>query len=105
MPLNCQLGDLAITVKCEIPENLGRIVRVVASNGVEPWSDYGMLHTWEVQTLSESETLTYVIKGRLSFKSKGPVPDAFLRPLRPPADEPAEEFAQPYPELQREMAD
>jgi len=33
MALNCQLGDLAITVKCEIPENLGRIVRVVASNG------------------------------------------------------------------------
>lgn len=91
MALNCRVGDLAITVKCEIPENLGRIVRVVASNGIEHWSDYGPLHTWEVQTLSEADTLTYVIKGKLCFKSKGPVPDAFLRPLRPPADEPAQE--------------
>jgi hypothetical protein len=95
MALNCRVGDLAITVKCEIPENLGRIVRVLASNGIEDWSDYGPLHTWEVQTLSESDTLTYVIKGKLCFKSKGPVPDAFLRPLRPPADEPALETADP----------
>lgn len=97
MALNCQLGDLAITVKCEIPENLGRIVRVVASNGVENWSNHGPLHTWEVETMSQAETLTYVIKGKLCFKSRGPVPDAFLRPLRPPVDEPALEEAQPLP--------
>ena len=98
MALNCQLGDLAITVKCEIPENLGRIVRVVAFNGIEHWSDYGPMQTWEVQTLSESDTLTYVIKGKLCFKSKGPVPDAFLRPLHPPADEPALDLHEPVPE-------
>lgn len=98
MALNCQLGDLAITVKCEIPENLGRIVRIVASNGIEHWSDYGPMHTWEVQTLSESDTLTYVIKGKLCFKSKGPVPDAFLRPLRPPAEQPEAQLQEPTPE-------
>lgn len=97
MALNCRVGDLAITVKCEIPENLGRIVRVVASNGIEHWSDYGPMHTWEVETLSQSETLTYVIKGKLCFKSKGPVPDAFLRPLRPPADEPVLQEAETTP--------
>lgn len=97
MALNCRVGDLAITVKCEIPENLGRIVRVVADNGVEHWSDYGPMHTWEVETLSQSDSLTYVIKGRLCFKHKGPVPDAFLRPLRPPADEPAQEMSEPDP--------
>ncbi len=97
MALNCQIGDLAITVKCEIPENLGRIVRVVSSNGIEHWSDYGPMHTWEVQTLSESDTLTYVIKGKLCFRSKGPVPDAFLRPLRPPAPDEELEQVQPQP--------
>jgi len=97
MALNCSVGDLAVTVKCEIPENLGRIVRVVASNGIEYWSDYGPLHTWEVQTLSQSDTLTYIIKGKICFKSQGPVPDAFLRPLRPPAEEPALEQTEPAP--------
>ena len=97
MALNCRIGDLAITVKCEIPENLGRIVRVVASNGIEHWSDYGPMHTWEVETLSKADTLTYVIKGKLCFKNKGPVPDAFLRPLHPPADEPLEQEAEPVP--------
>ena len=47
--------------------------------------------------MSEAETLTYVIKGKLCFKSKGPVPDAFLRPLRPPVDEPALEQTEPQP--------
>jgi hypothetical protein len=97
MALNCKAGDLAITVKCEIPENLGRIVRVLRSNGIEHWSEHGPLHTWEVQTLSEADTLTYVIKGRLCFKSTGPVPDAFLRPLHPPAQEPATALAQTQP--------
>lgn len=87
MALNCRSGDLAITVKCDIPENLGRIVRIIASNGIEHWSDYGPLHTWEVQTLSETDSLTYIIKGRVTQKCQGPVPDAFLRPLHPPTDE------------------
>jgi hypothetical protein len=91
------MGDLAITVKCEIPQNLGRIVRIVGSNGIEHWSDYGPMHTWEVETLSEADTLTYVIKGKLCFKSKGPVPDAFLRPLRPPPPHDELEQAQPQP--------
>lgn len=89
MPLNCRLGDLAITVKCEIPDNLGRIVRVVASNGIEHWSGHGPLHTWEVETLSETDSLIYIIRGQVTRKSRGPVPDAFLRPLHPPADEEA----------------
>lgn len=97
MPLNCRLGDLAITVKCEIPENLGRIVRIVASNGVEPWSGYGPLHTWEVETVSGNETLTYVIRGRLCFRNKGPIPDAFLRPLRDSEDSPDIALVEPTP--------
>lgn len=95
MSLNCRLGDLAITVKCDIPDNLGRIVRVIDSHGIEDWTGHGPLHTWEVETLSEADSLTYIIKGRLSFKRQGPVPDAFLRPLHPPADEQVVEEALP----------
>jgi len=99
MSLNCRLGDLAITVNCDIPQNLGRIVRVIDSHGLEDWTGHGPMHTWEVQTLSDTDSLTYIIKGRLTFKCRGPVPDAFLRPLNPPADEESLEETVPSQQL------
>jgi hypothetical protein len=52
--LNCKVGDLAITVRSEVPQNLGRIVHIIKPLGVEPWSSFG------------------------------PVPDILLRPIVPP---------------------
>lgn len=31
--LNCEVGDLAITIDCRIPENMGNIVRIISADG------------------------------------------------------------------------
>ena len=47
--LNCAVGDLAITVNCKIPENLGNIVRIISSGGFQEWQGYSeLLYTWNV---------------------------------------------------------
>ena len=88
MALNCKPGDLAISVNTELPENNGVIVRVVRPfNGVSPWT-WGTLPTWwcvsdELMTwklISTDETFT---------GHEGPIPDRYLRPIRP--DQPDEE--------------
>ena len=33
--LNCKSGDLAITVRAEVPQNLGRVVHIVKSLGAQ----------------------------------------------------------------------
>ena len=35
--LNCSIGDLAITVKANLPANLGNIVRIIGSQGLQDW--------------------------------------------------------------------
>ncbi len=35
--LNCSIGDLAITVKANLPANLGNIVRIIGSQGLQEW--------------------------------------------------------------------
>jgi hypothetical protein len=84
--LFCKVGDLAITVRAEVPENLGRIVHIVRPLGAQPWSDFGEVHLWWAEVLPGSlSQLHYLqLNGALEQKSQGPVPDLFLRPITPP---------------------
>jgi hypothetical protein len=83
--LNCGVGDLAITVKCHCPENLGTIVRIKESKGVISWPQQeGLMQVWGVEVLSKSKWLVYELNGVISTCKEGPVPDAFLRRLTPP---------------------
>lgn len=79
---HCRLGDLAITINCDVQENLGRIVRVIGIKGVKPWRDKGEVFVWEVEAISEASPLIYKYDQWLIETHRGPVPDIFLRPIR-----------------------
>lgn len=84
--LYCKTGDLAITVRAELPENLGRIVHIIKPLGVQSWSEFGEVHMWWVESLPGSEhCLNYLYPdGSIQLRKHGPVPDILLRPIIPP---------------------
>ena len=48
--LNCSIGDLAITVKANLPANLGNIVRIIGSQGLQYWEGQDEpLYIWDVE--------------------------------------------------------
>jgi hypothetical protein len=83
MKLNCKEGDLAITVKCDVPENLGRIVKVITFEGFKEWPHYpDSIPVWLVGVYSGNDGLAYQYPDGSIKKSKGGlVPDCFLRPI------------------------
>ena len=92
--LNCSVGDLAITVNCRIPENLGNIVRIVSSGGFQEWQGYSEpLYTWNVEVATEGGVLFYEVENGLGAYTAGPAPDQYLRRLTPPQGYLLEEFA------------
>lgn len=83
--LNCAVGDLAITVNCNLPENLGNIVRVISSFGYEEWEGFSEpLFTWNVEVATEGGRLFYRVEDGIAGFDAGPVPDKYLRRLTPP---------------------
>ena len=92
--LNCAVGDLAITVNCKIPENLGNIVRIVSSGGFQEWQGYSeLLYTWNVEVATEGGALFYEVEDGIEAYTSGPAPDIYLRRLTPAQDYLLEEFA------------
>ena len=92
--LNCSVGDLAITVNCSLPQNLGNIVRVVSSGGFEEWQGFSeLLYTWNVEVATEDGQLFYEGDEGLIGLKEGPVPDKYLRRLTPPQGYLLDEFA------------
>ena len=92
--LNCAPGDLAITVNSQLPENCGKIVRVISAVGFEKWCEYDeLLYTWHVEVASEEGLLHYQYGQKMHTKRAGPVPDQCLRRLTPPKGYLLEEFA------------
>lgn len=58
--LNCGVGDLAITVRCNFPENLGNIVRIISAEGFQEWQGHDkLLYTWNVEVATENGYLYY----------------------------------------------
>jgi len=94
--LNCTVGDLAITVRCANPKNLGNIVRVISAVGFEEWDSHNEpIYTWNVEIATEHGFLYYQYAGEEEYKpfKSGPAPDAYLRRLTPPQGYLLDEFA------------
>lgn len=83
--MNCRIGDLAIAVEAELPENIGKLVRIVGKKGLSPWSNFEEpLHLWIVEALGPECPLVYDYgRGDRICELRGLVPDIFLRPIRP----------------------
>ena len=85
--LNCSIGDLAITVFCNLPENNGNIVRIKSAIGLDEWVGFEEpTFTWECEIATEHGWLLYNFDGYVESKKVGPVPDKYLRRLIPPQD-------------------
>jgi hypothetical protein len=92
--LNCSVGDLAITVNCSLPENLGNIVRVISAVGYEEWQGFAEpIFTWNVVVATEGGQLFYQGEDGIEGYHEGPVPDQYLRRLTPPQGYLLDEFA------------
>jgi hypothetical protein len=82
--LNCRLGDLALTVTAELPENLGNIVRIVGNHGEDSWFGFaGPTHLWEVEVIEGGRLLYEHDDGSREYRTTGLAPDAFLKPIAP----------------------
>ena len=81
--LNCKVGDLAIVVNTELPQNLGQIVEVLGAPTSKPLTLNGRGHIWRVRTVSGRKTLTYLFhkSGQRKQYAVGPAPDRCLRPV------------------------
>ena len=91
--LNCEVGDLAITVNCKLPENLGNIVRVKSAIGMKEWGESEeAMFSWDVEIATEHGWLTYDFEGEIVTAKSGPVPDKYLRRITPPQGYLMEEF-------------
>jgi len=101
--LNCAVGDLAITVKANLPANLGNIVRIIASQGLQEWEGHDEpMHTWDVQIVGEGRYLHYNCDGEIVKLKEGPAPDQYLRRLTPPQGYPMDAIFDSEP-IQQEL--
>ncbi len=93
--LNCAVGDLAITVNCSYPKNLGNIVKIISGVGFKEWANHDeLVYTWNIEIATEGSFLYYQYQGE-EFKPfiSGPVPDTYLRRLTPPSGYLMDEFS------------
>lgn len=92
--LNCAVGDLAITVNCKLPRNLGNIVRIQSAIGMKEWGGLSEpMFSWNVEVATVHGWLTYKYKDHIETVKIGPVPDKCLRRITPPKGYLMEEFA------------
>jgi len=78
--LRCRPGDLAIVIQAQFATNLGRIVQVI---GVDDRSGDLLFPmqtpTWVVRC---DQPMTWRFKHKRHRRKQGPVPDAYLQPIR-----------------------
>ena len=81
--LNCKIGDLAIVVNTQLPENLGQIVEVLGPQTEVSFDLAGPGHVWQVRAVSGRATLMCLFHadGRVVMHVEGPAPDCRLRPV------------------------
>ena len=82
--LFCKVGDLAVTVKSELPINLGNVVKIISAVGYKKFSSYQKIFLWNVEVASADRPLVYEYSdGEIERCLFGRVPDQYLRPIRP----------------------
>jgi hypothetical protein len=81
--LNCKIGDLAIVVSAELPQNIGYIVEVIGIHTDKPLLLERPGHVWQVRGASGRKGLHYQFRdtGLVVQHSEGPVPDLCLRAI------------------------
>jgi hypothetical protein len=83
--LNCKVNDIAISVKTELVENIGNVMRVLRPLGYLKW--YGFRNktfVWEVEVASPDRPLIYEQSdGTIIRRVIGKIPDYFIRPIKP----------------------
>ncbi len=80
--LNCSIGDLAITVKANLPANLGNIVRIIGSQGLQEWEGQDeLLYTRNIQILGKDRYLYYIYQQEhdLNCTYVGQMPKRFIK--------------------------
>jgi hypothetical protein len=84
-PTRCKVGDLAIVISANIPENIGNIVEIVGPPTGRPLKASWECATWHVRTISGRRTLVYRLGngsiGIVKRHAEEPVPDFRLRPF------------------------
>jgi len=101
--LNCSIGDLAITIKASLPANLGNIVRIIGSQGLQEWHGFEEpTHVWEVEIVGDDRYLHYDYDGEIVKVKEGPAPDQYLRRLIPPQGYQVDEIFDSEP-IQQEL--
>jgi len=83
--MRCRPGDLAIFIRATVPENIGRIVRVVrpAVGAERPWRD----EEGPAWIVTSPEPLIGLRKdGSREYRRTGATFDHYLQPLRGPRD-------------------
>ena len=76
--MNCKPGDMARIVKSSNGENVGVIVEVVKFVG----ADNEYVNLWDCKTAWP--IVGYDVANRKCVATKVQIPDAWLRPIRPP---------------------
>lgn len=95
--LNCRVGDIAITVRCEVKANLGKMVRIIGEHGLDEWSDFDEpLFLWKIESIGNRRLRYDLPNGKVSYCRKGLAPDIFLRPIRDPGELASKSTLQEY---------
>lgn len=76
--MNCKPGDMAVTIKSTNGENVGLIIEVVEFLG----ADNGYVNLWNCK--AAWPIIGYDVVNRKRVTTKVAIPDAWLRPIRPP---------------------
>jgi hypothetical protein len=88
--LNCQIGDLAITVKADMPESLGVIVKINGVAEIDRWWGFKEpMHLWEVEVVCKGSyfccrNVDKNMEDLMMFE--GYLPDAYLKAITPPPE-------------------
>lgn len=79
--MNCKPGDMAVVIRSVVPANMGLIVTVVKASISSHSSG---LPSWECKPAWPVVMVTTDMRRWPASVELGRIPDAWLRPIRPP---------------------
>jgi len=80
LSLRCKPADLAIIVYAMYATNLGRIVKIIRAGGRQGDIVFAEgIATWEAEC---AQPLSWYVGKKRYRRRRGPVPDAYLQPIR-----------------------
>jgi hypothetical protein len=78
--LRCQPGDIAVVIHADFSANLGRVVRIIKRDNARGELSFDAdIPTWEIES---AQPLSWYVGQKRYRRKRGPVPDAYLQPIR-----------------------